>query len=462
MKQSPRGRRFHLFYALHNLRYGFLLCLVPMVQALIAFDLDSLFLALRQDAVILILCAVLALLFWRCTGFQMEKKTIRVWRGVLLRQEHLFRADSIAALEIRRPLLYRIFGAAQVTLYFRTVAAPRSFTLYLTRRDAERAADLLLPVQHKNCVFAPTGYERMAFIMLSANALTTWYFIVVSARRAAGLLGENLGAFAQQNFSRLELVFEQFLPAGAAMLTALFFLLFSVTFLRSLLRTARVSVCRNGGVLISHGGLITKMERRLWVQSISACDVRVTPVARLLRRYPVYLSAGSFRGGDVPVMVVRADAPLAPQALVPGYAVPSAELCMPRRKSWGQYLWKPGLVLGFSVVLCLVASVELPQMVPVLLVPAFLGFFAFLVSLEGWWKEGVCRNANRTLGLCFTRFFTRHEVCVLAPDVAYTTMQHPMALSAGWADLKVHLPCGLSYRVRGVVQYLAHRLAFTL
>ena len=45
-----RQRRFHIIFAVHYLRYGLLLCLVPMLQALLAFDLDSLWAALRQDA----------------------------------------------------------------------------------------------------------------------------------------------------------------------------------------------------------------------------------------------------------------------------------------------------------------------------------------------------------------------------------------------------------------------------
>ena len=56
-----RQRRFHIIFAVHYLRYGLLLCLVPMLQALLAFDLDSLWAALRQDAVILLACAAAAL-----------------------------------------------------------------------------------------------------------------------------------------------------------------------------------------------------------------------------------------------------------------------------------------------------------------------------------------------------------------------------------------------------------------
>ena len=58
------GRRFHIIFALRYLRYGLLLCLVPMVQALLAFDLDSMWAALTQDAAILLVCAAAALALW--------------------------------------------------------------------------------------------------------------------------------------------------------------------------------------------------------------------------------------------------------------------------------------------------------------------------------------------------------------------------------------------------------------
>ena len=62
--------------------------------------------------------------------------------------------------------------------------------------------------------------------------------------------------------------------------------------------------------------------------------------------------------------------------------------------------------------------------------------------------------------MCFTRFFTRHEVCVLTPDIAYTITENPFSVSGGRCDLRVHLPCGVRYRVRGVLRYLAQEIPF--
>ncbi|MEG2287005.1 MAG: hypothetical protein RSC00_03765, partial [Ruthenibacterium sp.] len=68
MDMTKRAR-FHIFYTLRYLRYGLLLCLVPMVRALIVFDLPALFLALWQGLSILLLCAAAAAYLWWFTGF---------------------------------------------------------------------------------------------------------------------------------------------------------------------------------------------------------------------------------------------------------------------------------------------------------------------------------------------------------------------------------------------------------
>ncbi|MEI3015397.1 MAG: hypothetical protein V8T36_12325 [Ruthenibacterium lactatiformans] len=54
--------------------------MVPMLQALLAFDLDSLWAALRQDAVILLACAAAALALWRATAFRLEDGAVKAER----------------------------------------------------------------------------------------------------------------------------------------------------------------------------------------------------------------------------------------------------------------------------------------------------------------------------------------------------------------------------------------------
>lgn len=457
-----RQRRFHIIFAVHYLRYGLLLCLVPMLQALLAFDLDSLWAALRQDAVILLACAAAALALWRATAFRLEDGAVKVTQGVFYRSYHTFGRASIAALEIARPLYCRMLGASRITLYFKTNASPKSYSMFLHKKDAAAVADVLLPVRSDTSVFEPTGFERLSFVMLSANIITSSAFALWGVKQLDEVLGQNFQQIALDTFHEAELFAARYLPTGLAFLVTLGFAVTGFTFLYALLHTAGFKVCRNGGVIISKGGFVTLIERRILVACVSACDVCVTPPARLLRRYPVYLSAGSFRGGDLPVLVYKKGEERTVECLLPNFCPPDGPLCMPARKSPVQYLWQPGTLLALSLGLCGVASYAMPQILPMLFVPAVLALAGLLVSLEGFFREGLRKNANRTLSVCYTRFFTRHEVCVFTPDLSYTLLENPFSVSGGRCDVRVHLPCGLQYRVRGVLQYLAREIPFTL
>lgn len=379
-----RQRRFHIIFAVHYLRYGLLLCLVPMLQALLAFDLDSLWAALRQDAVILLACAAAALALWRATAFRLEDGAVKVTQGVFYRSYHTFGRASIAALEIARPLYCRMLGASRITLYFKTNASPKSYSMFLHKKDAAAVADVLLPVRSDTSVFEPTGFERLSFVMLSANIITSSAFALWGVKQLDEVLGQNFQQIALDTFHEAELFAARYLPTGLAFLVTLGFAVTGFTFLYALLHTAGFKVCRNGGVIISKGGFVTLIERRILVACVSACDVCVTPPARLLRRYPVYLSAGSFRGGDLPVLVYKKGEERTVERLLPNFCPPDGPLCMPARKSPVQYLWQPGTLLALSLALCGVASYAMPQILPMLFVPVVLALAGLLVSLEGF------------------------------------------------------------------------------
>lgn len=455
-------KHFHVLYALRYVRYGLLLCLVPMLQALLRFDLNRFYTALRQDAAILAACLALALALWQAAGFWLTDSTLEVSQGVFFKTQFSVSHRSIAVLEISRPLYCRLLGASCVTLYFKNFSTARKVSFFVSKGDANRLADALLPVRRDHSVFAPAGFERISLVMLSANLLTTIAFAVLGLRHLEKIFGEGVRNLAYAQIAHLEVLVERWLPAGLALLATLVFLLISLTFLYAFFRTAGFSVCRNGGIIISRGGLITKTERRIVVSCVSSCDVRVTLAARLLRRRPVYVRAGSFDGGDIPLLVYKKGEDTMPEILLPHFTTPHQRLCEPARKSPVGYLWRPGTCFVLSATLMGVASWTMPAILPVLCVPLVLSLLSLLVSLEGLLYEGICSNENRTVSLCFTRLFTRHEVCVFTPDIAYTLFEHPFAVSGGWCDVYVHLPCRARYRVRGVLQYVARSLPFTL
>lgn len=83
-----------------------------------------------------------------------------------------------------------------------------------------------------------------------------------------------------------------------------------------------------------------------------------------------------------------------------------------------------------------------------------------LVSLEGFWEEGIADNPNRTLGLVYTRFFTRYEVCIFTPDRSFAVRQNPFSVNAGRSNVFVRLPAHHTFRVRGVRKARADALGW--
>ncbi|MFR8331633.1 MAG: hypothetical protein ACLU9S_04055 [Oscillospiraceae bacterium] len=155
----------------------------------------------------------------------------------------------------------------------------------------------MMPLRREdNSVPGGEGRAACRFAVLSANLITTAVLAVVSARRTIDILGEGINEFALTNLARVGkaggagaagghgLAVSSDLSAGQRGLSAL------------LSPHGGFSVCRNGGVILARGGLITKTERRILASAVSCCDVRITPIARLLRRSAVHLRPGAFRG----------------------------------------------------------------------------------------------------------------------------------------------------------------------
>lgn len=456
-----RGR-FHIVFIVKYIRYGLILCLVPMIQALVRFDLPSLTTALRQDAAILVGMAFFSFVIWRRCGFELTDRQLTLRRGILFHRRQVIRPAHLAAIQLDRPIYLRLVGCTRVRLFAASSASFGQVQFYLPRRQAAVLAECLMPVQSASSFFAPTGAERLRFTMLSANLVTTSLLVIFSARQTQELLGENLGvdlgSLAIANLERLERLAEVFLPAGLAWLFTLIFTLWGLALFSSLLATANFRVSRSGGVILAKGGRINLTERRILASAVSYCDIRVTPVSRLLRRYPVFLCAGSYTGDDLPILVYGKGRDALLQALMPRFTAPSPVAGITANRSWPQFLWKSGALLGFCGLLWVVSIWQLPQITPLLLVP--LGLCAGLVaaSVEGWFTEGVAHNPNGTLEICYTRLFSRHQLCVFTPNLSLASIQTPFSEAVGRCTLTIFLPCRRRIQVRSIKKLAADHL----
>lgn len=148
------------------------------------------------------------------------------------------------------------------------------------------------------------------------------------------------------------------------------------------------------------------------------------------------------------------------QALLPDFMPPARPLGDTQGKSVNQYLWQPATALALSLGLCGVAMNVLPGLLGLLGVLVALSAGCLLVSLEGFGEEGIADNPNRTLGLVYTRFFTRYEVCIFTPDRSFAVRQNPFSVNAGRSNVFVRLPAHHTFRVRGVRKARADALGW--
>lgn len=311
-------------------------------------------------------------------------------------------------------------------------------------------------------LFAPTRAERVRLTMLSANIAATAALVLVSLRQTRRILGagleQKLNDLALGQLAQVEKLLELVLPAGVAWLVTLVFALWGVALFASLLSTSGFKVCRSGGVILAKGGHVNHSERRIAVPAISACDVRLSPAGRLLGRRAVYLSAGSYRGGDIPVLVYKRGAEALVQALVPQFAPPPYSPEVLAGRSLPLFLWKGGAAFAFFGALMGVSLWKMPRLTPLLALPLLLCLGLLLAGLEAWVTEGVWQTPGGTLAVQYTRGYTRHTVYLLTSDLSLTCRQTPFSESVGRCDLIARLPCRTRVKARAVKYARAVRL----
>ena len=457
-----KATRLHPAHFVKYIKYALLLCVIPIIRAILVFDIAAAWLAFTQDLLILLACGGILTALWQSSCVFVESGAVWVRWGVLFRQLSSYPPKQVSAVELCRTLPLRLVGAAQLTVYFRAGSGLRRVKLTLPKREARQLAEFLLPAPKMPGGFEPAGTKRLVFVLLSANTIATGFVVVLAARRTVSLFGTGLRDLALGGLMRLEHLLAAFLPAGISLLFALLLSFFALSLLDSLLRTFRFTACRAGGVLFCRGGLLTYTERRILMSAVSCCTVRISPAARLLRYYPIYLSAGCFEGEDLPVLVSSRRGEAVLRRLVPEFCPPSQPMCSPRRKSLPQYLWKPGALCLTLLALWAVSLRELPSVSLFLGVGTALAAVGLLCQLEAFFTEGFCKNENRSLTLGYSRLFTRYLVTVCTDDLSYTITQLPTAAAAGRCDLRVHTPSRHTYRLRGVELFRAQQLDFNL
>ncbi|MDO5601532.1 MAG: PH domain-containing protein [Oscillospiraceae bacterium] len=453
--------RFHPLSFGRYLKYGLVLCLLPLLNALLQWDIQALFSALWQNLFLMIFISAVSFFIYRASRFTITPQELCIEQGVVLkRTAHLLRS-GVTVAELRRTPLQRLLGACEVTLYFKNAYPLKKYRLLLWKKDAGRLADILFPVQDPPSGYTPGGADRLALSLLSANFLTTVFFLFYTFQQFGKIFGSQAWAFALAHFSEFEALVGLFVPAGLSLLASLILLFSFFSLLRALFKTFRFRTQRAGGLLLTSGGLFTHTSRRILLSAVTVTDIRLTPAAFLLRRRPLYLEAGGFRGDDLPFLVCRPGEEAAVKSLLPFFTLPK-DVPVQKRRPPVLFFWKPALLTLCLLMLWTLALRAAPALAPPLALALTASLVFIWVSHYAWRHEGFCRNQNRTLSFFFGRRLTFHQVTCYTHDIGFQIQQTSRSAADGLCSLRLSLPSRRKLWARTVPFYLANQLKFIL
>lgn len=441
-----RERHYHPLAALQFLRKAVIVCLIPLANALLEHSLTALLTALRQDAALLLLLFAVCWVLLEVRSWRLDENgVLRLRWELLFRQETVLRGDMLAALTIERPLLFRLTGASRVVLYPVGQPAKRAVTLCLRRDDAQELADRLMPIHDPIC-HTPKGDERASLVLLGANGLSTLALVALAVRQTKPfpLTAEAL-ALAQLN--ALAALAARWLPAGAAWMLVLAGTVFGISLGRSFAQTVHYTVWRTDDQLGSRGGWLTRFELRVRRSEVSYASVRISPFARLLKRWPVFVVAGSCRP-ELPLFVYRSGQEEMFRELLPEFRMPPDGPVSVSHRS-AIFFAPAGIPCGVCLLLVLVSRTVLPALTFTLLIPTAISAVFLCGGLMGWMKEGIWLQDGR-LTLRRQKGLYLYCICVFHPDVCLRAFQSPWAVRAQRPTLTLALPGQVRLRVRSV------------
>lgn len=448
--------RFHFFYAVRYLRYGFLLCLIPLVRALVAFQLEAFFTALQQDVLILVVMAFLSVYTWLAARYSLQGEFLEISIGFLTQRTFRYRPQDFAACELRRTLFQRLFGAAELELYLTSRFSRKSHTLLLPYKQAVALREALFPVPDTEVQYRPSGGEWLMLVALSTNLITETALVVYTISKVQNFLGTDFSHIALSRLERFAMAAGAALPAGVSLLLSLFFLFTLCSLAISALRTGGYQVGRAGQLLLCRGGLYTRVEQRVRLGCVSSIDVRCTLLSRITGYNAVYLYAGGFSNRNTPVLFFRKQNPGLALQLLPGLALPRPLKRFRYRSVW-QYLWVHGSVLAVWVVFWVVAGRLVPAVAPMMGLLCGLWLGLCLIQAEAFFTEGYEPVDDTRAYFAFGRMLTRHYVTVFLPRCSYKVAYTSLSIQENRATLMVYTPGGRKLVARGINKSEADR-----
>ena len=149
-------------------------------------------------------------------------------------------------------------------------------------------------------------------------------------------------------------------------------ILLGLSLLRSFVQTVHYEVWHTSTQIGSRGGWLDRFECRVKSDQISFADVRLSPFARLMRRWPVFVTAGSC-SPELPLFVYRSGEEALFRELLPEFRMPPDLLARTEQRSL-IFFAPAGAPFALCALLTLLSRSTLPGLTVTLLFPPL--FFA--------------------------------------------------------------------------------------
>lgn len=404
------GVRLHPAQFSGLLRAGILLCLAAGRPILRMAVLAACFFAVYS--------------LWHTARLCWQPGLIRLRLGRFLRCEAVFYTHTLAAAQLKVTPAGRLFGVCRLTLC--GVRGGR-LRLALSPQTARRLAEELFPAPKTDARFEPGGFFRLALAALTADIAATAVLVGVALWRLERLAGP-LGQFFYLPARRL---LRALLPAG---LGALFLSLLFLALLRGALQTAGLSACRAGDILLLRSGFPVRVCWRVRLSRIEGATIRLGLWARLLGCRPVSLRVGAFRGGRLPLVVLRRDEDDRLSRFLPGFHLPHTLPKRPRRRSVWRFLALPAVFS--AAALTLTRAVWGTPAAPAAGLLTAVCLWDVFLRLESFFSGGAC-PAGRLWFFRHTARLHTEQLLLRKERTVLRLRQSPFAARRGLWDLRV-------------------------
>lgn len=392
-----------------------------------------------------VLAAVGLILYWvvrrRRRYYTLTPRSIRLERGILLRQTVCIPLVHITTLTIERPLWMRIVGAARISVDTdggTRWAADARLTV------PNRHGRLFLP-DSNGVLWRPRALRLWLLAVLSSDSFGGVVLLAAILRQSSILLGEGIQKTVLDNLEAAAAMLSA-IPRTAALLILVLLCGWLAGALRHLLRHLPFGVCRGTQTVTVYAGWLTRRIHCCGVEAIHYADIRQTLTACLFQRHTVYIGCTGY-GKDKNTLAILLPPGTEEQIreeterMLP-HLTPIPTVLRPCRGALWRYCRLPLCLLAALPLLGIGGGMLFPLWGDLIRYLALMGAFPCLwllaVRIIARYRAGV-GYADGRYTLCYARRLTLHLVTLPRHRVAALRVRQSLwQKRRGYCDLTLY------------------------